>query len=148
MEISGNTVLITGGATGIGFALAESFSNQGNEVIICGRREEKLRAAKEKLPGLTIRMCDISKQSDIESLSDWVTSNFPNINVLVNNAGIQRAVDFRMGLEILVKNEDEIMINLRAQIYLAGKLHTSILQETERSCHRQYFFRPCFCSTR
>ena len=120
MKTSGNTVLITGGATGIGFALAESFSNQGNEVIVCGRREEKLRAAKEKLPGLTIRKCDISKQSDIESLFDWVTSSFPNINMLVNNAGIQRAIDFRKGVEDIVKNEDEIMINLKAQIYLAA----------------------------
>jgi uncharacterized oxidoreductase len=120
MKTSENTVLITGGATGIGFALASSFSSQGNEVIICGRREEKLREAKEKLPGISIRKCDISHQADIESLFDWVSSNFPRINVLVNNAGIQRAIDLRKGMEDLIKNEDEIMINLKAQIYLAA----------------------------
>ncbi|MDA4111596.1 MAG: SDR family NAD(P)-dependent oxidoreductase [Thaumarchaeota archaeon] len=120
MKTSGNTVLITGGATGIGFALAAALSNQGNEVIICGRREEKLSEAKEKLPGISIRTCDISQQAEIESLFDWVTSNFPGINVLVNNAGMQRAIDFRKGVEDLIKNEDEINVNLKAQIYLAA----------------------------
>jgi len=61
LKTSENTVLITGGATGIGFALASSFSNQGNEVIICGRREERLREAKKRLPRINIRRCDISK---------------------------------------------------------------------------------------
>lgn len=50
MKINGNTILITGGATGIGFALAEAFVREDNEVIICGRREHKLREAKSKLP--------------------------------------------------------------------------------------------------
>ena len=95
MKTSGNTVLITGGATGIGFALASIFSETGNEVVICGRREEKLREAKEKLPRISTKQCDISHQADIESLFDWVSSNFPDVNVLVNNAGIQRAIDLR-----------------------------------------------------
>ncbi len=61
MKTSGNTVLVTGGATGIGFALASKFSGLGNDVIICGRRGEKLREAKEKLPGVAVRRCDISR---------------------------------------------------------------------------------------
>ncbi len=120
MKTSGNTVLITGGATGIGFALASMFSNLGNEVMICGRREGKLREAKERLPGISIRKCDISQQADVESLLAWVTSSHPDINVLVNNAGIQRAIDLRKGVEDLMANEDEIMINLKAQIYLSA----------------------------
>jgi uncharacterized oxidoreductase len=120
MKTSGNTVLITGGATGIGFAITSNFVNQGNEVIICGRREEKLREAKEKLPRITIRRCDLSQQAEIEALFHWVTSTFPDLNVLVNNAGIQRTIDLRKGVEDLFRNEDEITINLKAQIYLAA----------------------------
>jgi uncharacterized oxidoreductase len=120
MKSSGNSVLITGGATGIGFALASAFSNLGNEVIVCGRREEKLRQAKERLPGISIRKCDISQRADVESLVSWVVSSHPDVNVLVNNAGIQRAIDLRKGVEDLTANEDEIMINLRSQVYLSA----------------------------
>jgi len=120
MKTSGNTVLITGGATGIGFALASRFSSLGNEVMICGRREAKLREAKERLPQVSIMRCDISQQPDVESLLAWVTSDHPGINVLVNNAGIQRAIDLKKGIEDLVANEDEIMVNLRAQVYLSA----------------------------
>jgi len=68
MNISGNTVLITGGATGIGLALAERFLKTGSEVIVCGRRENKLREAQQKYPKLHIRLCDVSRESDRISL--------------------------------------------------------------------------------
>src|SRR4030042_833636 len=103
MRISRKTVLITGGATGIGFALAEAFLREGNEVIICGRRESKLLDAQKKLPQLHIKLCDISKEEDRKLLFDWVTSNFKNLNILVNNAGIQREVDFTKGIFELMK---------------------------------------------
>jgi len=64
MKITGNTILITGGATGIGLALAEVFLREGNQVIICGRTEKKLQEAKSKLPLLLIRVCDVSKDSE------------------------------------------------------------------------------------
>jgi NAD(P)-dependent dehydrogenase (short-subunit alcohol dehydrogenase family) len=60
MKTTGNTVLITGGATGIGFALAEAFLGAGNEVIICGRRRGKLAEARKKLPGLHVLACDVA----------------------------------------------------------------------------------------
>ena len=64
MKLSGNTVLITGGATGIGFAMAEAFLKAGSEVIICGRREGRLREAQKKHPEFHIRTCDVAKASD------------------------------------------------------------------------------------
>ena len=63
MDVSGNTVLITGGGTGIGFALAEKFVDAGSVVIVCGRRKTKLRLAKQRIPALHIRQCDISIES-------------------------------------------------------------------------------------
>ncbi|WP_286232307.1 SDR family oxidoreductase [Neobacillus mesonae] len=90
MKLSGNTVLITGGAAGIGLAFAERFINAGNKVIVCGRREAKLQEAKEKYPELMTRVCDVTKESDRIALFDWITSEHPDVNVLVNNAGIQQ----------------------------------------------------------
>ena len=68
MKINGNTILITGGATGIGFALAQAFVKEGNEVIICGRREHKLKEAKSKLPQINTRICDLTKEKEREAL--------------------------------------------------------------------------------
>ena len=131
MKIGGNTVLITGGATGIGFSLAEAFAKAGNEVIICGRREGKLKEAKNKLPKIHIRVCDLSKDRDRESLYEWVSSNFKNLNILVNNAGIQRMIDFKKGIHDLVNGEDEIEINLKAYVHLSAHFIPSLLRQKE-----------------
>jgi uncharacterized oxidoreductase len=120
MKISGNTILITGGATGIGFALAEAFVHSGNEVIVCGRREDKLTEAKHKLPGISIRVCDVSKEAERKSFYQWATSSFPSINVLVNNAGIQRTIDFHQGIADLLSGEAEIETNLTALVHLSA----------------------------
>ncbi|MCL5239030.1 MAG: SDR family NAD(P)-dependent oxidoreductase [Candidatus Marsarchaeota archaeon] len=122
MKTNGNTVLITGGATGIGFALAQKLSKLGNKVIICGRREHKLNEAREKLPGLHTIRCDISNAADRKKLLEKISSDFSDINLLVNNAGIQRNIDFTKGLEDLEKNEDEIDINFKAQVYLSASI--------------------------
>jgi uncharacterized oxidoreductase len=120
MRISGNTVLITGGATGIGLALAEVFLKAGNEVVICGRREKKLREAEERLPGLHVRMCDISNPKDRKILFDWATTTFRGLNILVNNAGIQREIDLMKGTADLLDGENEIETNLHAPVYLCA----------------------------
>jgi uncharacterized oxidoreductase len=90
MKLSGNTILITGGAAGIGFSFVERFIKAGNKVIVCGRREAKLQEATEKYPELITHVCDVTKESDRIALFDWVTSEHPDVNVLVNNAGIQQ----------------------------------------------------------
>jgi uncharacterized oxidoreductase len=120
MQTTGNTILITGGATGIGFALAEAFVAAGNEVIICGRREERLREARERVPQLHTRCCDLAGEAGREALYDWVIAEFPRVNVLVNNAGLQRAIDLTAGIAPLRCTDDEIEINLRAPIHLAA----------------------------
>jgi len=120
MKTVGNTVLITGGATGIGFSLAEEFAKSGNEVIICGRRENKLEEAKRRLPQIHTRKCDLSKEQERKMLFDWVSSNFQNVNILVNNAGIQRMIDLKKGTEDLQSGEDEIEINFKAYVSLSA----------------------------
>lgn len=97
MKLSGNTVLITGGVTGIGYAMAEAFLKAGSEVVVCGRREAKLREAQKKHPELHVKACDVASPSDCKALAEWAASRFDGLNVLVNNAGIQRDVDFTQG---------------------------------------------------
>jgi uncharacterized oxidoreductase len=131
MKTSGNTILITGGATGIGFSLAEAFVKNGNEVIICGRRENKLEEAKSKLPQIHTKRCDLSKEKEREMLYEWTSSNFKNLNILVNNAGIQRMLDFKKGTQDLFSGEDEIEINLKAYIHLSAYFIPMFMKQKE-----------------
>ena len=131
MNTSGNTVLITGGGTGIGFCIAEEFVKSGNEVIICGRREEKLREAKAKLPQIHTKTCDVSKPKDREELFNWVTSKFTGINVLVNNAGVQRMIDLKEGITELAKHENEVDINLASTIQLSAYFIPTFMHREE-----------------
>ncbi len=119
MKLSGNTVLITGGASGIGFAMAEAFLKAGSEVLICGRREERLREARQRHPELHVMACDVADTSDCRALAEWA-DGFEGLNVLVNNAGIQRDIDFTKGLEPFLAGESETRINLEAPIVLCG----------------------------
>jgi uncharacterized oxidoreductase len=119
MNMTGNTILVTGGASGIGLALAERFLHRGNEVIICGRREEKLQEAKEKFPDLHIRVCDVSDEFDRQLLAEWVTSEFPNLNVLVNNAGIQQRINLWDATADWSYYRQEIAANQEAPIHLS-----------------------------
>ena len=122
MKISGNTVLITGGATGIGYALAEAFLREDNEVIICGRRKSKLHEAKRKHQRLHVRRFDVADENERNRLFRWVTSAFSEINILINNAGIQRQFDFvspKITHPIRVR-DDEVAVNLVAPIRLCA----------------------------
>lgn len=129
MRTTNNTVLITGGATGIGLALAEAFLQAGNEVLICGRRENKLLEARQKFPQLHIQVCDIGKKSQREDLYRWATTEFPRINMLINNAGIQKEIDFLAGAPALDDEESEIEINLTASVHLTALFVPHFLQQ-------------------
>ena len=122
MNVSGNTVLITGGATGIGLALAEALLDQGNEVIVCGRRRSRLAAARAHRPALHTRVADVSRASGRSQLVAWMLRRFPTLNVLVNNAGVQRVIDFRHGPRDLTLADEELATNLTAPIHLSAML--------------------------
>ena len=131
MKMNGNTILITGGATGIGFALAETLVNAGNKVIICSRKENKLKEARHKLPKIEIKVCDVSKEKEREALFVWTKDNYPDTNVLINNAGIQRMVNLKKGTKELLNGENEIETNLVAPIYLSAYFIPWFLQKKE-----------------
>jgi uncharacterized oxidoreductase len=131
METKNNTILITGGATGIGFALAETLVNAGNKVIICGRREGKLKEARDKLPQIQARVCDVSREKERESLFNWVKDSFKDLNVLINNAGIQRMVNLKKGAQDLLSGENEVETNLIAPIHLSAYFIPLLLKKKE-----------------
>jgi uncharacterized oxidoreductase len=131
MNTKGNTILITGGATGIGFSLAEHAVKAGNRVIICGRRQAKLRDAKRRLPQIHIKKCDLSKAGERKKLHDWVVESFRDVNILVNNAGIQRIIDLKKGMRALAGGEDEIEVTLKACVHMAGHFIPDFLKRKE-----------------
>lgn len=122
MNLAGNTVLITGGSSGIGLGLAEAFLERGNVVVICGRRPDRLAEAKEKLPPVHTRVCDVSDEASRRELTDWVADTFEGLNILINNAGIQKDIDFRKGTEDLTRGPDEVRINVDGPVYLSAHL--------------------------
>lgn len=119
MKITNNKILITGGATGIGFALAERFIQEGNTVLICGRRESALQEAKSKLPSLVTRVCDLSTETGRETLYKWVAEEHPDLNVLVNNAGIQQWMNIS-DPDFFERAKEEIVTNIEAPVHLTS----------------------------
>jgi uncharacterized oxidoreductase len=131
MDLSNNTVLVTGGGSGIGLAIAKRFRQAGSTVIICGRRADTLAEAKAAHPDLVTRVADVATAAGRETLAQWATSEFPRLNVLVNNAGIQRRVQLTES-EPWERTREEIAINLEAPIHLSG-LFVSHLRQQPRS---------------
>ena len=126
MKMDGNTVLITGGATGIGYSMAKYFHKRGNTIIICGRREDKLTQAGNVLQGINTTICDVANSNDRNVLFGYINDKFPGLNILINNAGIQRDIDLTKGAADLTSGGSEIQINLEAPVYLSA-LFTPLL---------------------
>jgi uncharacterized oxidoreductase len=119
MKTTGNTILITGGATGIGFALAEQFLKLGNKIIICGRRENRLREASEKLD-IPFVVCDVTDSAERVKLAEWTKKNFPSTNILINNAGIQNSYS-------LLKPVDPEFVRKECETNFVAPVHLSSL---------------------
>ena len=117
MKLTNNKILITGGASGIGLGLAERFIEEGNTVIICGRRESLLNEVKEKHPALTTKVCDLSDENERLELFHWIQENHSDLNVLVNNAGIQNWMNIGDD-DFYQKANHEITTNITAPIHL------------------------------
>ena len=95
MQMSGNTILITGGGSGIGRGLAEAFHAEGNQVIIAGRRKEQLASTVEAHPGMKAAQLDIADPDSIRSFAEDIKREHPGLNVVIHNAGISRIESVR-----------------------------------------------------
>lgn len=90
MKLEGNTILLTGGGSGIGAALAHRLHDRGNTVIIAGRRQEALEKAAAGRDGIVTKVLDVEDPAAIERFANELVRDYPELNVLFNNAGIMR----------------------------------------------------------
>jgi uncharacterized oxidoreductase len=119
MKISGNKILITGGASGIGLGLTERFIQENNTVIICGRRESILKEVADKFPSVITKVCDLSVEAERIRLFNWVSDHHGDLTVLVNNAGIQQWMAIS-DPDFFQRAKEEITTNVEAPIHLTS----------------------------
>jgi len=120
MHMSGNTILITGGGSGIGRALAEAFHAHRNQVVIAGRRKEALDETTAANPGMKAAILDIEDGDAIRSFADHLKGDYPALNVVIHNAGMMRAESLRDGA--LADAEATVATNLLGPIRLTAAL--------------------------
>lgn len=123
MNTTGQTVLITGGSRGIGLALAKRFCDAGNRVIITGRNLQTLSQAKEAMPQIETFVADMANEADLKRLCE----TYPDVSVLINNAGVQYNYDFTQSYDFSAI-QSEIQINITGLIQLVGLYLPKLLQ--------------------
>jgi short-subunit dehydrogenase involved in D-alanine esterification of teichoic acids len=156
MKISGNTVLITGGASGIGLSVAKVFLENKNTVIICGRNINKLEQVKKEYPEIHTIQCDVSNQTEVARMAKHLTSTFPSLNILINNAGIQHQYDFLKDDNVIHKIDEEIDINFGAVARLTKILLPNLAKSAEAAIVNVSSFlgivpkrsAPIYCATK
>ena len=121
MQLTNNTILITGGTSGLGLAFAERFYQLGNKVIVTGRRQERMNMLEEKYPGMITKFCEMTDEAQRNALVKSVTKEFPELNVFINNAGVQLISDFTKPIE-LPRVHEELETNIVAPLHLATAL--------------------------
>lgn len=121
MKVSKNTILITGGTSGIGFELVKQLLALDNTVLITGRDQAKLDKTKKQFPKVHTFQSDVSDPKAISALYDKVTKEFPELNILINNAGVMREINIHEATGDLVELTKEIDINVNGPIRMVAK---------------------------
>jgi uncharacterized oxidoreductase len=129
MKPTGNTILITGGTSGIGLALAQAMQETGNTVIIAGRRQALLDAAVAATPGMYAYPLDVTDAADLQGFATMITKRHPDLNILINNAGIMQAENVQVDGAALASAM--ITTNLTAPIQLTAALLPHLLAQDQ-----------------
>jgi uncharacterized oxidoreductase len=156
MNITGNTILVTGGASGIGRGLAEAFIKAGNQVIIASRRREALEEATTANPGLKAVVLDIENPKSIRAVASQMASDFPTLNVVINNAGIMRPENLNSPPQDPVDAEAMVTTNLLGPIRLTGALlpllrgqpRSTIMMVSSGLAFLPLAITPTYCATK
>ena len=126
MKLNGNTILITGGGSGIGLGLAEAFAKLDNQVIIAGRSPEKLERVREK--GFVTETVDLSNLASIKNLAERVTENYPALNVVIHSAGLAKNENLSTGADAGIE-EEIITTNILGPMRLTNALLPHLLKQ-------------------
>ncbi|WP_342083053.1 SDR family oxidoreductase [Dyadobacter sp. OTU695] len=132
MKTTGNTILITGGSAGIGFEFAKAFTSKGNHVIITGRNEERLQKAAAQLTNVTPIVFDVADKQSTDELVARLKNEFPELNVVINNAGKASYYQLDGNEDAATLAEEEITTNYLAIIRLNQQL-LPLLQKADEA---------------
>ena len=130
MQLTGNTILVTGGGSGIGRGLAESLHQLGNQIIISGRRPDALANTTKANPGIVSLPLDINDPEAIRAFAARVIAEYPSLNILINNAGIMKGENLRDLPGGLDDSEAVITTNLLGPIRLTAALLPHLQKQT------------------
>jgi uncharacterized oxidoreductase len=120
MKLEGNTILLTGGSSGIGLSLAKVLVQRGNTVIVTGRDQAKLDRAKQEEPKLVTIKSDVSVLAEIDALHERVTREHPALNVLINNAGIMNTINVHKA-PTAEQFTREVDVNLKGPMWMVHR---------------------------
>ena len=156
MNLTGNTILITGGGSGIGRGLAEAFHDAGNQVVIAGRRKQALDETTAANPGIKSLTLDIEDPAAIRAFATRAAADFPSLNVLINNAGIMRAEKLLAQQPDLADAEATIATNLLGPLRLTAALlphlekqpHSVIVNVSSGLAFLPLVLTPTYCATK
>ena len=156
MQMTGNTILITGGGSGIGRALAEAFHKLGNQVIIAGRRKALLDAVTGENPGMKSAVLDVQDPAKLRAFTTEIAAKFPALNVLINNAGIMKPENLNKEPVDVADAEATIVTNLLAPIRLTASLlpllkkqsHSTVMTVSSGLAFVPMALTPTYCATK
>lgn len=121
VRTTGRTVLITGGAGGIGIEMARRFLDAGNTVIACGRSEARLAQARMALPSLHTISCDITDLQSVDAVGEHLERHHPGLDIVINNAAVNRPLDFHDS-DVPAKIEEEVRTNIMGVVNVTWRL--------------------------
>ncbi|HEU4670957.1 MAG TPA: SDR family NAD(P)-dependent oxidoreductase [Dyella sp.] len=130
MKIDNRTVLVTGGSSGLGLALAGELVRRGNTVIAAGRDRHRLDAARAAVPGLRTLACDVADPAALQQLQETVEREFPALDMLVNNAGVMKEIDFSRRPDA-DEVAGEVEVNLTAILRLCARFVPVLMRRPE-----------------
>jgi short-subunit dehydrogenase involved in D-alanine esterification of teichoic acids len=131
MKLTGNTILLTGGTSGIGYALLEEFYTLGNNLIVAGSSPQRLKKLQEKFPLIETINCDLVDEKDVQQLIDTCLTNHTRINIVINNAGVQYNYIFGEHKNDYAKIRNEITINLVSPLQICFGLIPLLIKHPE-----------------